>query len=119
MPIGKIAAARNLVGTHDAEVEVSTPNHREGVCLVKIRGTWEFSDGDLPRINQIWVHLGSFGTRPHAQHAVLCVQDDMRILAEIIGNQRRLTDAKVDVGAGWDIARNPLREFLRRQGPAV
>ncbi|GAY08084.1 ribonuclease BN [Pseudonocardia sp. N23] len=108
VPVGEVAAGGDLEGAEDADVEVSAPHHREGVGLVEVGRPGELGDRDLAGVDQVRVDVVAVCGGAHVEHAVLGVQDDSGARREMVGDQRGLADAEVDVGPvgvfGGDVA---------------
>ena len=67
----------------------------------------EQGDRLLAGIDEIPVFGARSGCRPHAQDAVLALQDDFAIDGQMVGHQRGQPDTEVDVGAFRYVAGNP------------
>ena len=48
----------------------------------------------------------------HPEDAVLAVKNDLAVLREMVGHERRQSDAKIDVGALWNVARDARRHLI-------
>ena len=60
----------------------------------------------LAGVDQVGVFLARRRRRAHAEEAVLAVQEDLAVLRQMVGDQRRQADAEVDVRAFGDVARD-------------
>ena len=103
---------RHLEGAEHADVEVAAAHHRERVGMMEIGGARQHRHRLLAGVDQVRVLFALRRRRPHAEQAVLAVQEDLAALRQEVGDQRRQADAEVDVGAFGDVA-------LRRARPSA
>src|SRR5581483_4301641 len=75
-------------------------------------GLGELSDRLLAGIDQVGVDLVLGREGPDAEHAVLALERDFHALRHIVRNQRRNTDAEIDVEAVPQLLRRALRDLL-------
>ena len=78
---------------------MATADHGERVGAGKISCAWDFANGFLACIDQICV-FGSFERIwADAQHPVFALQDYFHAFWDVVGYQRRHTDAEIYVVA--------------------
>jgi hypothetical protein len=80
--------------------------------MMKERAAGEQRDRLLAGVDQVVVLLAGRRCRPHAEHAVLAVQNDLAILRQVVRDQRRQADAEVDDGAVGYVLRDAARHLL-------
>src|SRR5260221_7194239 len=62
-------------------------------------GARQFADGLLTGVDQVGVFFAFIGERAHAEHAVLALKVHVDAVGNVVRDQRRNTDAEVDVVA--------------------
>ena len=95
-------------------------DHGEAGGAVEIGAVRQFADGLLARIDQVRIDLVRVRERTDAEHAVLALQRDMHAFGNVVGDQRRDTDAEIDViavlqllrGAGSHLVAIPAHRAL-------
>ena len=83
-------------------------NHGERIGAGKIRRARQFADRFFPRVDQVRIFRAFDRKRAYAQHPVLGLKNHVHARRNIIGNQRRQPDAKVDVESVAQFAGNAL-----------
>lgn len=94
---------------------MAAAHHREGIGMVEERAAGQQRDVLLAGIDQLVVLVAGLGRRAHAEHAVLAVQEDFLVGAEVVGHQGRHADAEVRVGAFGDVLGDALRHLIAGQ----
>jgi hypothetical protein len=80
--------------------------------VVKERSALEQRHRLLAGVDQVLVLHALGRPRPDPQHPVLAVQDDLAVLGQMVGHQRRQADAEVDVSALGDVARDARGDLV-------
>src|ERR1700709_1403665 len=96
-PVGEVAVLRHLHRAQYRQVDMAAAHHAEGVGAGEIAGGRQFAHRLLAGVDQVGVFLALERKRPHAEHAVLALQDDVHAVGNIVRHQRRNPDAEVDV----------------------
>ena len=105
VPVGEVARGRHLEGAEHAEVEMAAAHHREASRRGgRYAPPGSSVTGCLPALMRSWSSSPVARRGAHAEEAVLAVQDDLAVLRQVVGHQRRQADAEVDVGALGDVA---------------
>ncbi len=94
----------NLEGAQHADVEVTAAHHREAVCVVEIAATRQQGNRLLSGVDQFPVFLAGGRCGAHAQQAILALQEYLTLGGKVVRNLGGQSDAKVDVGALWNVA---------------
>jgi len=96
-PVGQIALLVHLQRAQDGQVDMAAADHGKRVGAVEIRAAGRLCHGLLAGIDQVRVdlELGWIGT--DAEQAVLRVQCDLDARWNMVRDERRHADAKVDV----------------------
>jgi hypothetical protein len=97
---------------------VAAAHHRERIGVVEVGAAREQGHGLLAGVDQVFVFFSGRRCRPHAEQAVLAVQEHFALGRQEVGDFRRQADAEVDVGALGDVLRHArghpvAAEFLR------
>ena len=114
MPVSQIAVHCHLKCAEHANVEVTATHHRERIGMVKVRATGEQGHRLLAGIDEIPIFFALGRCRPHAENAVLAVQKHFAIFRQVVGHQRRQTDAQIDIRAFGNVTRHAGRHFVPR-----
>src|SRR5712691_789006 len=115
VPVGKVAADRNLERAQHGDIEMAAAHHRERIGVVEVRAARQQGHGLLPGVDQIRVLPPRCGCRTHSQDPVLAVQENLAVLRQMVGDQCRHADAQIDVRALGDVVRDALRDLLARE----
>ena len=111
-PVGEIALLIDFHGAKHAQINVPTADHGKRIGAGKICRAGNFRDCLFAGIDEVRVFFSSQRIRPHAQHSILTLQDDMHALRHAVGNQGRQPDAQVDVEAVAQLAGDALNNAL-------
>jgi hypothetical protein len=84
VPVGEVATRRDLERAEHAVVEVAATHHPERVGVMEIRRPGQRGHRLLAGVDEIGVLLAGGRSRPHAEQAVLGVQDDLAILRQVL-----------------------------------
>ena len=91
--------------------------------MVEVRRAGQLGHRDLAGVGEVRVDLVALRRGPHAEHAVLRVQDAGRVAGfvgrQVVGDLGGLADAEVDVGARGDVAADDRGELVHGQRAAV
>src|SRR6185437_16420759 len=87
----------------------------EGVIMVKERAAGHQRSEALPGVDQVPVLLAGLGRRPHAENAVLAVEDDLAIGRDEIRDHGGKADAEIDISAVLDVLRGAPRHLAAGQ----
>src|SRR4029077_12004950 len=98
-PVGEIAVLRHLHRAEDRKVHVAAADHAERIGRGEIAGRRQFAHRLLAGVDEIGIFLALVGERPHPEHAVLALQLNVHAFGNIVGDQRRNTDAEIDIVA--------------------
>src|SRR5690606_7928212 len=77
-------------------------------------GARQRRDGLLARVDEVGIDAPLLGRRAHAEQAVLGVEDDLLVVREEVGHERRGADAEVDERALGDVGGDAGRELVAR-----
>ncbi|MCY1247439.1 hypothetical protein D9M72_607690 [compost metagenome] len=83
--------------------------------MVEVGRPRQLGHGDLAGVDEVFINLIALGFRAHAQHPVLGVERDVLLRFEVVGHQRRLTDAQVHERAGLDVLRHQAGQVVAAQ----
>jgi hypothetical protein len=95
---------------------MSAADHGEAVVGGEEAGARKLGDRLLAGIDEVGVLLAIERKWPNAQHAVLALQGDAHPLRNLIGDQGRDTDAKVDVISVPELCGGPGGHFFTGPG---
>lgn len=95
-PVGQVARLAHLHRTENRQVDLAAANHRKALIAAEDGAAGQRGHGLLACVDQVGIHFVFHGKRTDAQHAVFALQPDF-LVAGVVGNQRRDTDAEVDV----------------------
>jgi hypothetical protein len=107
-PVGDVADDRDLHGTQDRGVDLAAADHPEARRGVEEGSALAQGDRLLAGVDQVGVDILLEGIGADAEDAVLGLQDDLDVVGDIVGDQRRQADPEVDVG--------PVRQLLGGAG---
>jgi hypothetical protein len=93
MPIGQIASGTDLKSAQHTNVQMTTSHHGKAVGMMKIRTSWQQRNGLLAGVDQVVVFVAGCRRRTHSQNTILAVQQNFKVRRNMVGNQRRLTNA--------------------------
>ena len=105
-PVGEAARFVHLQRAEDGQVDVPAAHHRERLGAVEIGAARQLGDGFLAGVDQIGIDFLVERIGADAEHAVLRVQRDIHAGGDVVGHERRHADAKVDVVAVLELARD-------------
>src|SRR5438128_1577910 len=80
--------------------------------MMEIRAAGHECHRLLAGVDEIRIFLARRRRGSHAEEAVLAVKKDLLVLREVVGDERRQTDAEVDVRAFGNVARETSRELV-------
>src|SRR3546814_2008414 len=72
-------------------------DHREALVRAEIDRPVKLAHGLLAGVDQIGIDLVGIRKRADAEHAVFGLQRDIDAVGDVVGDQRRDTDPKVDI----------------------
>ena len=102
-PVGQIAGLRNLHGTEDAQIKMSTADHGKAVGMVEVSRPRICGDVSLARVDQLRIFLAFFWRWTHAQETVLGVVYERSSFRDELSHELRDTYAQIDVRAIGDV----------------
>ena len=83
--------------------------------MVEIAAALQEGDVLFSGIDQLGIFFARQRFRPHAQQAVLAMQEHLFVGGQVIGNPGRQANAEVNVSAFGDIAGHALGHFVTGQ----
>ena len=89
--------SRNLHRAEHGEIDVAAANHAERKCGIEERRAGQYRYRLLAGVDQIGIFLAFVRIGAHAEDAVLALQRHGDAGGHVVRNQRRQTDAEVDV----------------------
>ena len=81
VPVGEIACDRYLERAQHAVVQVPAAHHPEGIRVVEVAAAGQQGHRLLAGVDQVGILRARRRRGPHAQHAVLALQEDLAVLA--------------------------------------
>src|SRR5262249_738921 len=114
-PVGEVAILRYFERAEQRHVEMAAANHQEGVVMVE-EGAARHQRGEaLTGIDQVLVLLTRLGCRPHAEEAVLAMEDYFAAGRDEIRDHGGEADTEIDAGAVLDVLRGAPRHLAAGQ----
>ena len=114
-PVRDVAVDRDLHGTEDRCVDLSTADHAEARRRIEIGGTGVHRHDLLAGVDEVGIDLVLGGVGTDAEESVLGLQDEVDIVGQEVRNQGGHADAEVDVAAVFEFLGGTGRHLIACQ----